>query len=230
MYLLGLYAGYESTLRGISWHSGQSWAQRAIVRFALVSSFGLHGHDLGQLGPSLSRRLGAATTWTEARTAVKDQQRDDDMRRREDQRLARRLVDYAGVAGVDADGRRLDQREFDQTKSALRWLHTCHSGWWTKEGRYHQGLLDKIGGPNQMHDLDTENGYHERVSSDGRRGTAGEQQSPAGYSPSAPMDRPQTSGRMTDPKSQASHRAKTRSGEITHSMSRPDPTGDSSTR
>ena len=38
-----------------------------------------------------------------------------------------RLARYAGQPGTDVDGRRIDRREFAETKAALRWLSTCQS-------------------------------------------------------------------------------------------------------
>lgn len=92
----------------------------------------------------------------------------DEERRLDEQREAERLVRYADVDGVDSDGRRLDQQEFEETKAALQWLHTCHASWWRREnGRYKQGLLEMIGAPHQMHELDPANGYMEWVPPDG---------------------------------------------------------------
>ncbi len=85
----------------------------------------------------------------------------------EEQRKADRLVEYAGVYGVDSEGRRLDKREFVETKAALRWLHTCYEGWWRREDRYKEGLLELIGSPHQMYGLDPANGYQEWVSPEG---------------------------------------------------------------
>jgi len=38
-----------------------------------------------------------------------------------------RRARYAGQRGTDVDGRRIDRREFAETKAALRWLSTCQS-------------------------------------------------------------------------------------------------------
>lgn len=92
VYLLGVYTAYDSVLRQIAWRSSQGWRQRAAVRLALVTTFGLKGRHLGQLGPSATWGLGEATNWGEARTAIQRQKREDAVRQRERQRLARRLV------------------------------------------------------------------------------------------------------------------------------------------
>lgn len=52
-----------------------------------------------------------------------------------------RLVDLAGVTGVDEHGRLLDRREFAATKRSLRWIATCHSGQYRKKDRYRRDLM-----------------------------------------------------------------------------------------
>ncbi|MDT0157252.1 hypothetical protein Q9R19_06390 [Microbacterium sp. ARD32] len=57
-----------------------------------------------------------------------------------DRRVARErdqlqtLDALAGVAGADASGAQLDRREFNGTKKALQWLHTCQAGWYERQG------------------------------------------------------------------------------------------------
>ena len=55
---------------------------------------------------------------------------------------ARRLVDNAGLTGVDGDGRQLDRREFSETRRALRWLAVAQMGWWNRDHRYREDLLE----------------------------------------------------------------------------------------
>lgn len=168
VYLLGVYSTYETFFRRMDWQSSQGWWRRTVAKLALITTFGFRGHDLGQLGPQASFGLARSTTWREAREAIRVQLQQDSELRLDEQRKADRLARYAGVDGVDAAGRRLDQQEFEETKAALRWLHTCHAGWWRREDRYKEGLLALIGTPRQMHGLDPANGYREVVSPDGR--------------------------------------------------------------
>lgn len=60
----------------------------------------------------------------------------DDLDRREARALdqAQTLDALAGMTGADATGAQLDRREFNGTKKALRWLHTCQSGWYERQG------------------------------------------------------------------------------------------------
>jgi hypothetical protein len=80
----------------------------------------------------------------------------------------RELADrHSGKDGTDAEGGRLGRREFEETQDALRYLHTCHGGWWRKQERYHSDLLAIIGGPDGMYGLERSNGYNEWASPDG---------------------------------------------------------------
>jgi hypothetical protein len=63
----------------------------------------------------------------------------DTAARHDDRRVAARdqadtLLALAGVSGMDAGGAQIDRREFHATKEALRWLHTCQSGWYERQG------------------------------------------------------------------------------------------------
>ncbi len=70
--------------------------------------------------------------------AVRERRRDE---RDAERATARRLVDNVGLDGWHADGRRLDEREFDETRNALRWLSTCHMGHYRNGGRYRSDLM-----------------------------------------------------------------------------------------
>jgi hypothetical protein len=60
-----------------------------------------------------------------------------------------RLRRYAGSDETDAEGRRLDRREFKETMKALRWLATCQMGWYHNQDhggpRYRADLLNALG-------------------------------------------------------------------------------------
>ena len=167
VYLIGISSAYGKVFRRMDWQSSQRWWRRFVARTALITTFGVRPHDLGQLGAPASFGLAHSKSWREAREAIRNQMRQDKQRRAEERQEKERLERYVGVDGVDSDGRRLDQREFDETKAALRWLHTCHQGWWQKQSGYKKSLLDLIGSPSQMHGLDPSNGYEEAVSPDG---------------------------------------------------------------
>ncbi len=64
--------------------------------------------------------------------AAARKRRDDDLHR------------YAGVTGTDAQGRRLDRREFQETMEALTWLSTSQMGRYGIVGRYDRRVLDEF--------------------------------------------------------------------------------------
>ncbi len=167
VYLLALYAKYESIGSMIDWRSDQSWRRRAILKGAVFREYGLKAHSLGQFTNPAAMRLADATTWSQARQAISRHRSDIAARQAEEREAEERLDEYSGVAGVDDDGRQLDRREFDETCAALRWLHTCHMGWWRRENRYTEGLLDRISTPNDSHGLAPGAGYTEVVATGG---------------------------------------------------------------
>ncbi len=56
-----------------------------------------------------------------------------------------RLTDYAGVEGVDEDGRQLDRREFQATKRSLEWLALCHAGHYRNRKVFSREILSVVG-------------------------------------------------------------------------------------
>ncbi len=57
---------------------------------------------------------------------------------------ARRLVENAGRTGTDGDGRQLDRREFSETQEALRSVAFAQMGWWNRDHRYREDLLEML--------------------------------------------------------------------------------------
>jgi hypothetical protein len=66
-----------------------------------------------------------------------------------------------------ADGTMLDQREFEETKDALRWAHTCHLGHHNNLGRYRADMM-KILGDFERQGLPQDHGITMRVSKKGK--------------------------------------------------------------
>ena len=81
----------------------------------------------------------------------------------------RRLVENAGWTGVDECGQQLDQREFAETKEALRWASTCHMGHYPNhEDRYRDNLLPILEPGFADHGLEEPSGITMYVSPDGQ--------------------------------------------------------------
>jgi hypothetical protein len=80
-------------------------------------------------------------------------------KRAEKVRAAKRLRDFAGVKGTDADGRQLDQRE---------WLAACQMGWYRNPGgRYRGDLVDMLGDSIARGGLPPEHGIRMSLSKHG---------------------------------------------------------------
>lgn len=167
VYLLALYAKYESVGNMIDWRSKQGWRQRTIVKLAVVREYGVKARSLGQFTNPAAMKVAEANSWREARETIRAHRSQLSEKEADERAAAARLEEFAGVEGVDEDGSQLDRREFEQTCAALRWLHSCHMGWWRRENRYTEGLLDRITTATDSHGLTPGAGYNEVVSDDG---------------------------------------------------------------
>jgi hypothetical protein len=167
IYFLGLYVQYDSTWRRIDVFSGHRWLRRAVVKAAVAREFGFRARQLGLLSsgiPSVAR----AKWWGAARVAIAEHRQHLNEAQAEERARADRLEAYAGVPGTNSVGRQLDQREFDQTQTALRWLYNCHSGNWRHNNHYVVDLLDTISSPTSLSHLYPDAGYEELVDPQGK--------------------------------------------------------------
>lgn len=167
VYLLAVYARYDSIFRRLDWRSKANWRSRAVVKAAVMREFGLRARDLAQMDGAAAIDLARRGSWAEARAAITEHRKRIAARQAAAEAEQERLIRYAEVVGVDEYGRQLDRREFEMTQTALRWLHNCHMGWWRREERYHTGLLDTISSPVDTHGLLPDAGFHEHVAEDG---------------------------------------------------------------
>lgn len=143
--LLRLYVVYDSVWRRIN-DLASSARARWRTRWALIVSFHLRHDELRRFTGHWVRQLSEAPTYAAARQVVKAFRKQEKKREQAATEEKERLERYAGVKGTDEDGRRLDCREFEETKKALLWLHTCQMGWYQRRGdRYRADLLDMIG-------------------------------------------------------------------------------------
>lgn len=144
MYLLALYAEHEQAFIRMRFGSGQS---RLTWRARLAVMIGLRGRltDVHALARGPAKQVGRERGYRAAREQVRAFRRGLADARVAEQEAADRLVRYAGVSGVDEQGRQLDRREFEGTCKALEWLCNCHWGWYPRQNRYRDDLLDKLG-------------------------------------------------------------------------------------
>jgi hypothetical protein len=147
LYVIALFAGYESLFLNMKfWNDGHWPALRSVagvmaeLRFSLIDINGFRGVR--------ARTASISGSFAESRQAVHHfkQTRAEEQAARANARA--RLFQYTGATGVDEDGLVLDRREFAQTKKALRWLATCHQGWYQRDDRidaYRSDLLKMLG-------------------------------------------------------------------------------------
>lgn len=146
LYAFALFMIYESLFLRMSFLNERSPAS---CRAKVGTILGLRGAlvDVAQFRGVPVRLAARAKSVRDARGAVAQfkHERAADIAARQE---ARRTLELnAGRPGVDSEGLVLDRREFAETKEALRWLATCHMGWYQQEGRpdtYRADLLEVL--------------------------------------------------------------------------------------
>jgi hypothetical protein len=166
VYAVALYATYEQTFTWIDFRDTHSF--RARLRAKVAVAVRLHGQAtlVDKFNLYWARRVADASSLRAALAVVDEFKEDLDRRAQLKQDAADRLVRYAGVDGVDEEGRRLDRREFEETTRALQWIATCQMGWGRRETGYRSDILD-VDGDLTSHGLQGDGGIEVRVSPDG---------------------------------------------------------------
>ena len=169
IYLLSLYANYERAFSGVDW-AADDWRARWRAKLALLTKFHFKHRELHAFPWHKAQQVASARSLGAAREVVTDVQqfqRDAERAAMEEQE---RLQRYAGSDETDAEGRRLDRREFKETMSALRWLATCQMGWYRNEnhkGRYRADLLEVLGKDFTLEGLPPDSGITMKVAKNG---------------------------------------------------------------
>ncbi|MBD7981322.1 hypothetical protein [Oerskovia merdavium] len=146
VWLLALYLSYDTLLRRLRMPVFGVPAPLK-TRVATVVALGPDlrtAHDLSNRHDDL-QVIARTGTWRETWDAVRLYRRQRDRRRAQPALAVQRLRRFAGVRGVDLDGRQLDQRELGETREALQWLALCHMGHHRNRGRYRADLLHVLG-------------------------------------------------------------------------------------
>jgi hypothetical protein len=145
VWAFGLLVAYESAWLHVARFTSDRHAR---LRSAAALLLALHVRIdtvQGFAGLVWPRELASAESFSAARDVMVRFQESF----RVERALARkRIVDlepFAGVDGTDDAGRRLDRREFAETRAALRWLATAQMGWFRNRGRrYRPDLVDVV--------------------------------------------------------------------------------------
>lgn len=135
------YEVFASRLR--RYNSGKRLPAKAMLGLAVSLRWDLFTIDRfpGQSGHAAAH----IKTYSAARELAA--RRCEERKLRDDRKAAsrRRLEDFAGIPGEDDAGRQLDRREFEPTKRALDWLHTCLSSRYRNTGEFQADILDVMG-------------------------------------------------------------------------------------
>ncbi len=145
VYAVALYAAYELAFKWIDFRDTHSSRARFRAKAAVVVRLRGQATLVDRLNLSWATRVADASSFRAALAVVDEFEQDLGRRVQEKQDAAARLVHYAGIDGVDDEGRRLDRREFEETTSALRWIATCQMGWGRRETGYRADILDVVG-------------------------------------------------------------------------------------
>jgi hypothetical protein len=88
-----------------------------------------------------------------------------------DRRKSERQAETSGTDAVDEHGRRIDDREFAETRDVLRFLTTSAIGWWSRDNAFKRDLLDTVFSERDFvkRGLPADHGIEMRVSDDGQR-------------------------------------------------------------
>ncbi len=180
IYVMAFYGAYEAAFLRFN-HAVEDRRGRIRAKLAALLTCRLHLRDVDALSFYWAKQAREATSLSDACQVLREfrQSRRETEEREEEARL--RLVRNAGLLGTDDDGRQLDQREFEETKRALRWLATCQMGWYrNRGGRYREDLLDILGDFTN-HGLPAEHDVELHVARDGQRWWAGRRTIPGWY-------------------------------------------------
>ncbi len=167
VFLLGAYAAYEHANRRLRVLEGATRWQALRTMLALVLGFRWAVRDMQGFSAYRIREISQAPSMSAALQIVSAHRVEFNKRRDREGLEAARLLEFAGVEGVDEHGQQLDRREFAATKEALRWLGTCMSGWYGKKGRYPSDLFERLVDSFDRFDLDPSS-IHVEISEDGQ--------------------------------------------------------------
>ena len=165
VYLFSVLMAYENValrVRNADPAPRHTWR----VLAGVASVLKLRVRDIAALDVSWARRVAEAKSFGTARTVASQyrlslREKEAALRRSEE-----RLRKYAGVEGTDEEGRQLDQREFDASCRALRWLFTVQMGCYRNGAQYKPEALD-LAGPSLV-GLPIDHGIQMVVQEDGQ--------------------------------------------------------------
>lgn len=146
IYVMAAYAAYESSFIRIDFFLSESESSsRRRVKLALLTTLrGSFRHVVGFVGYWVTEAdsAGSFAATREVISRFLASKREEEAALKEEQT---RLVKYAGIVGADSARRQLDRREFNETTDSLHWLAVCHMGWYNRNGKYRNDLIEILG-------------------------------------------------------------------------------------
>ena len=165
VYLLSVWAAYEMAFIRMSFvNEGPLFGQK----LALVLRSGARLRSLQHLRGDGAQQLGRTTGFREAWHEVGQIQRDRIQEIEAEAAAQRRLVENAGLRGVDETGQQLDQREHFETRESLHWLAVCQMGHYRNGQFYRDDLLPIVEPSFTQYGLPESSGVEIRVAADGQ--------------------------------------------------------------
>ncbi|WP_419927254.1 hypothetical protein [Candidatus Poriferisocius sp.] len=178
VYLLAAYSTYQSTFKQMrSAANGRPVCSRFL---AVVLRTGGHLNRLRILDKAGGQRFARTSEFKDAWNEVGQIIVDDRERIAAEEAAERRLIENAGVTGVDSDRKQLDQREHAETKKALQWLADRQVGEYRRTGRYLERVQVLADNLSEQFGLPVPTGIRVHISSNGQRWYA-ERQTIAGH-------------------------------------------------
>lgn len=142
--VIGLWTSYDHAFRFID-HATEDTAARRRAKLGLILALRRRTALARSLTLFQARAIAEAGSFADARAVAHGFLEDEQRKEREAREAAERLKRNAGVEGTGEDGRRLDQREFEETRRALQWLATAEMGWYRNPGsHYRDDLLQML--------------------------------------------------------------------------------------
>lgn len=165
VYLLAIWAAYETAFTRMGFvNDGPLFMQK----LALVLRNGLRLRNLQRLRGDGAHQVGRTNGFREAWREARQVQLDRAAEIEAEAAAERRLVENAGLRGVDEDGRQLDQREHIETRESLYWLAVCHMGHYPLGNAYRDDLLPIVEPSFAHYGLAEPFGVVMRVAADGQ--------------------------------------------------------------
>ena len=165
VYLLSVWAAYETAFIRMNFvNEGPLFGQK----LALVLRSGVRLRNLQRLRGDGAYQLGRTFGFREAWREVGQIQRDRVQEIEAEASAQRRLVENAGLRGVDETGKQLDRREHLETREALYWLAVCQMGHYRKCQAYRDDILPIVEPSFAQNGLPDSSGVVIRVAADGQ--------------------------------------------------------------